>query len=221
MSNYEPFIKQRRRTINLGFLTNIFSVLGSNYSFVILAVATISFILQNIIPEYTFYLALRPSDIFLNPLKYSLNLVTHMFIHGSGIHLLFNMLFLFFIGPELERRIGSKRFLAVYFISGLIAALGYTLWSIFIIDQPYVSAVGASGALFGIFACLAVIAPNIQLYVYFVPMKITIALIFFALLDLVLIGSGEPIARSAHLSGILGGLIIGKYIKDSGNYLRG
>jgi membrane associated rhomboid family serine protease len=222
ISSYEPVLIPRKKPINLGFLTNFFSVLRSNYSFVILVIAVISFLLQNIFPEYyTSYFALTPADIFINPLKYMLNLITHMFLHGGGIHLLFNMMFLFFIGPELERRIGSKRFLAVYFISGFIAAIGYTIWSIFIINQPFVSAIGASGALFGIFACLAVLAPHIQLYVYFIPMKITVALIFFALFDLVLIGSGDPIARSAHLSGIIGGLIIGKYIKDSGEYLRG
>lgn len=221
ISSYEPVSGQRKKPINPGFLTNIFSVLRSNYSLVILVIAIISFLLQNIIPGYFSYLALRPADIFINPLKYILNLVTHMFLHGGGIHLLFNMMFLFFIGPELERRIGSKRFLAVYFISGFIAAIGYTLWSIFIIQQPFVSAVGASGALFGIFACLAVLAPHIQLYVYFIPMKITVALIFFALIDIILIGSGEPIARSAHLSGILGGLIIGKYLQSRGQYKSG
>ncbi len=79
----------------------------------------------------------------------------------------------------------------------------------------------AGPALFGIFACLAVLAPNIMVYVYFVPMKITHALIFFALLDLLFIGSaGDMIARSAHLSGVIAGLVIGKRIKEKGQYYR-
>ncbi|MCZ7404730.1 MAG: rhomboid family intramembrane serine protease, partial [Candidatus Methanoperedens sp.] len=58
-----------------------------------------------------------------------------------------------------------------------------------------------------------------QLYVYFIPMKITHALIFFALFDLLFIGSGDAIARSAHLSGVIAGLIIGDHIKKTGNYI--
>ena len=86
-----------------------------------------------------------------------------MFLHANAIHLLFNMMFLFFIGPELERRIGGKRFLAVFFLSGIVAAIGYSIWTLFILNDPLASAVGASGALMGIFACLAIIAPHIQL----------------------------------------------------------
>jgi membrane associated rhomboid family serine protease len=52
-------------------------------------------------------------------------------------------------------------------------------------------------------------------------MKITYALIFFALLDLLFIGSsGDLVARSAHLSGVVAGLVIGKYLKKTGKYLR-
>jgi membrane associated rhomboid family serine protease len=83
-----------------------------------------------------------------------------------------------------------------------------------------VPAVGASGALMGIFACLAILAPDIVLYVYFIPMKITYALIFFILLDLFLSSSGDLIAHSAHLSGVVAGLVIGKYLKNTGKYIR-
>lgn len=199
-------------------LKRISSVITSNYSLTILILVLISFIIQNIIGKLTYfsYFALVPSDIFSRPWI----LISHMFLHADGFHVLFNMMFLFFFGPELERRIGGKKFLGVYFISGLVAALGYSLWTLFILERNG-SAVGASGALFGIFACLAILAPDIVVYVYFIPMKITYALIFFALLDLLFIGaSGDLIARSAHLSGVVAGLIIGKYLKDTGKYLR-
>ena len=200
-------------------LNNIISAVKSNYSLTILIIALISFVFQNIIGKniYFYYLALVPTDIFTRPWI----LFTHMFLHADGIHLLFNMMFLFFFGPELERRIGGKRFLKVFFISGIIAAIGYSLWSVFILKQ-YSTAVGASGALFGIFACLAVIAPDIEVGLFFfIRMKITYALIFFALFDLLFIGSsGDLVARSAHLSGVVAGLAFGKYLKKTGNYLR-
>ncbi len=205
----------RRRNPMLDSLNNVVSAIRSNYSLTILLIVLISFVLQNIIPTYTYYLALYPWDIFTRPWI----LITHMFLHADIFHIFFNMLFLFFIGPELERRIGGKKFLYVYFISGLAAALAYTLWTIFFVGQN-IPAVGASGALFGIFAALAILAPDIVIYVYFIPMKITYALIFFALFDLFLINSGGTVARSAHLGGVVAGLLIGKYIKITGRYLR-
>jgi membrane associated rhomboid family serine protease len=199
-------------------LKHIGSVITSNYSLTILVIVLISFVMQIIIGKYTYfsYFALVASDIFTRPWI----LITHMFLHADGLHLLFNMMFLFFFGPELERRVGGKKFLLIYFISGLIAALGYSFWTLFVLGVNG-SAIGASGALFGIFACLAILAPDIVVYVYFIPMKIAYALIFFALLDLLFIGSsGDLIARSAHLSGVVAGLVIGKYLKKTGKYLR-
>lgn len=206
----------RRRSPTFRSLNNAISVIKSNYSLAILVIAIISFFLEGI-PGYFDYLALDPLNIFSRPWT----LVTHMFLHSGPIHLLFNMMFLFFFGPELERRIGGKRFLIVFFLSGIVAAIGYSLWSYFtfiVFANPIASAVGASGALFGIFACLAILAPDIQVYIYFIPMKITYALIFFALLDLLFIGSGDAIARSAHLTGVVAGLVMGRQIKRSGRY---
>jgi len=217
---HEPdgVVKYNRKSL-FDPLKHAFSLITSNYSLTILTIAIISFILQSIIPGYFSYLALSPADIFFRPLKFIINLITHMFLHGSGIHLLFNMMFLFFIGPELERRIGGKRFLTIFFLSGIVAGIGYSLWSVFILKSA-APAVGASGALFGIFACLAILAPDVQLYVYFIPMKITHALIFFALFDLIFIGSGDMIARSAHLSGMVAGLVMGWQMKKSARYNR-
>ncbi len=213
---YEPeLIAKRRHGHGFNTFSRAISIIKSNYSLTILSIAIISFFLQYIIPGYTSYLALYPSDIPAHPWI----LVTHMFLHANAIHLLFNMMFLFFFGPELERRIGGKRFLAVFFASGIVAGIGYSIWTLFVLKDPFASAVGASGALFGILACLAVLAPHIQIYVYFIPMKITYALIFFALFDLLFLGSGDAIAHSAHLSGVVAGLVIGKHIKKTGNYI--
>jgi membrane associated rhomboid family serine protease len=65
----------------------------------------------------------------------------------------------------------------------------------------------------GIFAALAIIAPDIRVYVYFIPMKIIHALILFALLDFVLLNANDMIAHTAHLSGIFVGLLMGSRIK--------
>ncbi len=214
---YEPPVEKTGKS-PFKSSVNVISTIKSNYSLTILIIAIVSFVLEYIIPGYYSALALSPLRIISQPWT----LITHIFLHSGFTHLFFNMLFLFFFGPELERRIGGKRFLAVFFISGIIAGLGYSLWSIFVL-QSNAPAVGASGAIMGIFACLVVLAPHIQVYLYFIPMKITHALIFFILLDLILgvvIGNSDPIAHSAHLSGVIAGLIIGRHIKRTGQYIR-
>ncbi len=213
---YEPdLIAKEQKKPAATPLNTAISVIRSNYSLTILAICIISFVLQLVIGSgYDLYLALYPQDIFARPWT----LVTHIFLHSGPIHLLFNMMFLFFFGPELERRIGGRRFLAVFFLSGIVAAIGYSLWTGLVL-QSNDPAVGASGALMGIFACLAILAPHIQVYIYFIPMKITYALIMFALLDLIFFGSGDAIAHSAHLSGVVAGLVIGRQIKKTGRFI--
>lgn len=140
-------------------------------------------------------------------------LVTYMFLHGGFMHLFFNGLFLFFFGPELERRIGTRRFLFVFFTSGIIAAIGHMLTS----STPIV---GASGALYGVFAALAILAPHIRIYLFFIPMQITHALVLFAIFDFLMIPSNDAIAHIAHLSGLVVGLAMGYHIKSQQRSMR-
>src|SRR5579864_3576420 len=54
-------------------------------------------------------------------------IITYMFLHGSIMHILFNMLGLYFFGPRVEQRLGSNRFLWLYFLSGIAGALLHML----------------------------------------------------------------------------------------------
>jgi len=58
--------------------------------------------------------------------------VTYLFVHGSPAHILLNMLGLYFMGPETERAIGSRHFLILYFLSGILGGIGW----LFISDAP-------------------------------------------------------------------------------------
>jgi membrane associated rhomboid family serine protease len=71
-------------------------------------------------------------------------LVTSMFIHGSLLHIAFNMFALWQVGRLVERMFGSLRFTALYVIAGLCGSIGSVLWN------QHVNSVGASGAIFGI-----------------------------------------------------------------------
>jgi hypothetical protein len=190
-----------------GVGSNIKYSMKSSPAMAIIYLCIFSFILQIFIPGYMQLLQLVPAWVLEG--RHLWTLVTHMFVHSGFTHLFFNMLVLFFFGPELERRAGKKIFMYVYFTAGLVAAIAYTLTS----SSPYTPVVGASGAIMGVFASLALIAPDIRVYVYFIPMQITHALILFVLLDFLLLGSNDMIAHTAHLSGALVGLLMGSRIK--------
>ena len=185
------------------FARSWFGIFTGNYSFLLMFLISVSFVLQLLLPGYTARLILNPVLVLDRPWT----LVTHIFLHGSFEHFFFNMLFFVFFGPVLERRIGSKKFLIIFFLAGVIAGLGWCLTSV----SP---ALGASGALSGIFATLAVLMPRMKVYLFFfIPLEMWMAVIFFALIDFMLIGSGDTIAHTAHLSGLFFGLLAGYYLK--------
>jgi membrane associated rhomboid family serine protease len=78
-------------------------------------------------------------------------LVTSMFLHGSLVHIGFNMLALFFIGPLIEQYLGPVRYLALYFVSGIAGAAGSLL------QAPLSPTIGASGAIYGILGAWLII----------------------------------------------------------------
>lgn len=199
--------KRAAKSMVKNILGSTMSSMKNSPSMAIIYICLVSFFIGNIFLGIRYFnlFKLTPAFIFTQPWT----IVTHMFLHVDFGHLFFNMLVLFFFGRELENRIGNSRFLEVYFISGVVAAIGYSLTA----SNPYSSVVGASGAILGVFATLTVLAPDLRVYVYFVPMQIKYALLLFALLDFALMGSNDMVAHTAHLSGILVGLFMGFRIK--------
>ncbi|MFH1476654.1 MAG: rhomboid family intramembrane serine protease [Verrucomicrobiota bacterium] len=143
---------------------------------------------------------------------------TYLFLHGGLWHLILNMLGLFFFGPETERTIGTRRFLALYFICGILAGLGWILIS----GTPASHCLGASGAIFGVLGAFAGLFPQrpVTLLVFFVipvtlrARTLAIALGLFSLLAIV--GQPGQIAYAAHLVGGLAGYLYGAYGVNQG-----
>ena len=131
---------------------------------------------------------------------------TYLFIHQGFWHLFANMMGLYFLGPETERALGTNRFFALYFLSGILGGLGWALLS------PYGSCVGASGAVFGILGAYAALYPNREMILIFLPFVPIKAWLFVLLLGAyefmhTLAGPGGGIANSAHLGGGIAGYI--------------
>ncbi|KQT22374.1 hypothetical protein ASG31_03330 [Chryseobacterium sp. Leaf404] len=87
-----------------------------------------------IIPQLDYYLA---AYFPLSPDFKSWQIITHMFMHGSPMHILFNMFTLFSFGPILEQSLGDKKYLILYFLSGLGAFFLFNLWNFVGYQQAY------------------------------------------------------------------------------------
>ena len=130
--------------------------------------------------------------------------VTYMFLHGDLMHLLFNMLALFFFGPRVEQRILSRPFAILYFLSGITGALLSVLFS------PGSAIVGASGGVFGVMLAFAWFWPHEKIFIWGVlPVPARMLVIFTTLFALWsgFGGVGGGIAHFAHLGGYLGAFL--------------
>lgn len=187
----------------------ISSGLPISYTGLILLICVVVYFLSLIAPGFVYsYLALNPDHLMQRPWT----LITYMFVHASFDHLFWNMLFLFFFGMELERRVGDRKFLQIYLLSGIVAATAQMLIS-------SGSMVGASGALYGALGCLAIIAPEIRVLVFFViPLSIRASVVLFALIDFLTLGAADNIAHMAHITGLLVGLAFGYAMKKRPGY---
>jgi len=137
--------------------------------------------------------------------------VTYSFLHGNALHLFFNMLGLFMFGSEVERVLGSRRYVSYYFVSVLAAAVAQLAMSIVNPGPPYPT-VGASGGVFGLLLAYGMFFPRRIVMLIFppIPMPAWLFVIFYALLELYLgvTGTQAGVAHFAHLGGMLGGYLM-------------
>lgn len=144
-----------------------------------------------------------------------------VFLHADVIHLLFNMIFLSFVGMPLEQRIGSRNFMLVYIVSGLVGS--------FCQYATGVPGIGASGALMGVFGAFAYLYPHERFFVFPLPVPIqaNVLLLLFVAIEFVSEFAGmEPnVAHLAHLGGIVGGIAVAYFLKrhtgDGSPLIRG
>lgn len=156
------------------------------------------------------YFSLIPADVVTR--FYIWQPFTYLFLHGGFMHILFNMLGLWFFGKDLEEIWGTRRFLQFYFFCGVGAGLFVVLGN-YLVGTPQIPTVGASGAIYGIMLVCAVLWPDRIVIFYIFPIKLKYlvmilgALAFFSLSDL-----NSGVSNVAHLSGMLFGYV---FLKSS------
>ena len=160
--------------------------------------------------------------LFIHPAKvvklgYVWQPLTGAFLHGGFWHLLWNMLFLWWFGGELERIFGKKDFLAFYLQACYVGGLAYALGAYFytgpdVVQDPftgqlaldYRSAIGASSGVMGVVVLYAFFYPHHRILVYFIiPVKIWVVALLFVIVDVHGFASRSSggVASAAHLGG--------------------
>jgi membrane associated rhomboid family serine protease len=144
-------------------------------------------------------------------------LFTSMFVHGGFSHILGNMIVFFFMGLAFEHRIGSRKFLLIYFITGLFAAVFYSIFNL----NSTVLLIGASGAIFGILGAFATAYPKDRVImpipvgiVFLAHIPVWVAAVMFGALETFYFAFvvGDNVAHLAHIGGIVCGVIISVFL---------
>lgn len=158
-------------------------------------------------------LGFRPVYLSVELFPNCYTLFTSMFVHSGFLHILGNMFVFFFMGIAFEQRVGPKKFLIIYLITGVCGALTHALLNL---NSPVVL-VGASGAIFGILGAFAYAYPRDEV-VMPVPLgimiimriKVIYATILFAILEtlVVVFSVQDDTAHFAHLGGLVAGVLL-------------
>ena len=129
-------------------------------------------------------------------------LFSSMFLHAGFVHLALNMLSLYFLGSFVEVAFGRSRFLALYLASGLAGGIAYLYFGTF--DR---SAVGASGAIFGLLG--GVLGYSLRRGTFSWQNPLIRQLLILTALNLYFGFSVSNISNTAHIGGLVGGLAFG------------
>jgi membrane associated rhomboid family serine protease len=153
------------------------------------------------------------------PVEERWTLVTYMFVHGSLLHLLGNMLFLWVFGDNVEDAMGHFRFFLFFIMCGVFAGLAHTV----VMQHSEVPVIGSSGSVAGIVAAYLMLHPKVKIWVlalWRIPIKISAAWVlgFWVLLQVgsALIDNSDGIAWWAHVGGLVAGAMLILFMRRQG-----
>lgn len=143
---------------------------------------------------------------------------TYMFLHSTtnAWHLIFNMLVLWMFGSEVERVLGTRRFLTLYFTAGIFAGICCCIFT------PWTPIVGASGAILAIEIAFAMYFPNTTIIFYFFPMKAKYLVMILTGITIFncIAPKTDNVAHYAHLGGLIYGFLFVRYSNRVSEYLK-
>ncbi len=192
--------------------------------FVIAKIISVFFILFNIDFGLVQWLAL-PAD-FSRLASRPWTIITYMFYHESFLHILFNLLWLYWFGRIFLRYLDQKRLLNVYILGGICGGvlymLAYNAFPAFKPSVPVSVALGASAGVIAVVVAISYYVPNFILNLMFIgPVKLKYIALVTILLDIMGIGGGNAGGHIAHLGGALFGYLFTVQYKNGKELGRG
>ena len=178
--------------------------------FVIAKIITVFFVLFNIDFSLIQWLAV-PAD-FGKLLNKPWTIITYMFYHESFLHILFNLLWLYWFGRIFLRYLDQKKLLNIYLLGGILGGflymLAYNTFPAFKPSVPVSAALGASAGVIAVVVAISFYVPNYTLNLMFIgPVKLKYIALVTILLDIMGIGGGNAGGHIAHLGGALFGYL--------------
>ena len=146
-------------------------------------------------------------------------LVTYMFYHEDFFHILFNMLWLFWMGKIFQEYLGNKKLLSTYILGGISGALlyiiAYNVFPLFSETVSYSFALGASAGVLAITIATATLLPDYRINIMFIgPVALKYIAIVSVFMDLISVSGSNAGGHIAHLGGALFGFIYVKQVKQ-------
>jgi membrane associated rhomboid family serine protease len=198
-SQWTPPSPVRRQQVRAQFFLSQYPAV----TYTLIGLCVIAFMFQQVSPDFNFqgtqYNQLVPQQPW--------RIITAMFLHASIMHILVNMLTLWNLGSIVERIYGTSRFIAIYFIAGIVGGI------LFYVFDPTGAAVGASGAIFGVFGAFGAFFFAFRQQLGPLATSMLQQWAFWLVLNVIInvqsAVSGGILGWQAHLGGLLAGMALG------------
>lgn len=167
------------------------------------------------VPAHLPQLLLKPWTVF-----------TYMFLHQDFFHILFNLLWLFWLGKIFLEYLTGKQLLNVYLLGGLSGAalfiLSFNIFPALVYSREVAIALGASAGVLAIVVATATYVPNYTIYLMFIgPVKLKYVALVSVLLDLIFLMDGNTGGHIAHIGGASFGYLYASQFRKGKDISKG
>ena len=174
--------------------------------------------------EFLNYFTLPASISYF--IKKPWSIITYMFLHQSFIHLLFNMIWLYFGGQIFLSFFDNKKLISTYVLGGISGAvlfiISFNLFPVFASTLPNAVAVGASASVLAIIMAIAIKSPNYSIRLFLIGnIKLKHIAIVSIVLDILSIPQGNAGGHIAHLGGAFFGYLYVKQLNGGNDIASG
>ena len=215
-----------RKMFNQGSILTKLILINAGVFLILKILGVFFYLFQNTLADSTIisYLAL-PADLSTLA-KRPWTILSYMFLHSGFIHILFNMLWLFWFGKIFLEYLDQKKLLSIYLLGGIsggaLFILAYNVFPAFSQVLPVAVALGASAAVLAVVMTISFYTPDYRLNLLFIgPVKLKYIAVATIVIDILSIQNGNAGGHIAHLGGALFGFIYASQIKKGKDISRG